>query len=647
MGIEEELSVNYDSHFNEKDIKRFIEEKISSETANAYNLKRFNSEEVLYLAKREVPPEIADKYDPRFNGKEISWLYFSEKDDKIWKIPWRRVLPEQAQAYDSRFTADCIKHLVQAHISPDRANIYPQHFSGQDISYLVGTKKPLKKILEYPQRFNGEEITYFVKERIQPKKANSYDSSFTGSEIIQLVKSGISPKRALQHGRELLEEDEAPLPEIIDDFEPKLRFHQQVAGQDYDLRFNGQDIGDLLTYHIPNSIAAEYEDYFSGDDIRFLVGVEITPQQAKEFGRISGKEIYALSQVGVSAQEFSQLHQKLSVENIFYFQEENIPLQAALEYNSHFDGTSIIELIEEGIPADIANGYYEELSVHDIIWLYRKGVTPKNFPSKKQKKLYAFINEIRNSEEDLPPGDLELITTGSDALILLDQRRQRVYKASDVIYKEAELLEHLLDNTDLTHIVSFQELRHVGNVEVMQLEYIQGKTLEQLLDKEKNVLSNEKTLRYGKGVFEGLQELRSCHIYHRDLWLGNIIIEEQRDEAIIIDLGIATNDPQADPLHNRRYGGENDLQSLGQIMYKMATGHHLFNTTIDKSTHRIPLKIKKERERSYQSPLSIEQRLHQIEENISDGTIKEIIKMCILARGDKEDYRQIEQKFKE
>ena len=54
------------------------------------------------------------------------------------------------------------------------------------------------------------------------------------------------------------------------------------------------------------------------------------------------------------------------------------------------------------------------------------------------------------------------------------------------------------------------------------------------------------------------------------------MIDYENDKAVIIDLGIATTKKGAQPLDNRRYGGVNDLVSLGQIIYKMYTGEHLF-----------------------------------------------------------------------
>ena len=130
------------------------------------------------------------------------------------------------------------------------------------------------------------------------------------------------------------------------------------------------------------------------------------------------------------------------------------------------------------------------------------------------------------------------------------------------------------------------------------------------------------------------------------------MIDEVKDRAVIIDLGISTDltyyqNETTIGDKNRRYGGENDLQSLGQIMYKMATGKHLFNSSINISTHLVPDKIKAEREFIYTNGSLLESRLNQVGERITDKTLAEIIRICLTAKGSDEDYKLIRQRFNE
>ncbi|MBL7117021.1 MAG: protein kinase family protein, partial [Nanoarchaeota archaeon] len=131
------------------------------------------------------------------------------------------------------------------------------------------------------------------------------------------------------------------------------------------------------------------------------------------------------------------------------------------------------------------------------------------------------------------------------------------------------------------------------------LERISGETLETMLKKESLLIS---PFSYGYDILQGIQELRNAEIYHRDLHDRNIMIDEF-GEAIIIDLGAATTNPNEVHEQNRLYGGNNDLISLGLLMYKMATGHNLFS---DESGHsyreEIKDSIKTEREKTYEDP---------------------------------------------
>ena len=184
-----------------------------------------------------------------------------------------------------------------------------------------------------------------------------------------------------------------------------------------------------------------------------------------------------------------------------------------------------------------------------------------------------------------------------------------------------------------------------GILNYFELEYIDGETLESLLDKQKKGLNKREVMKYGEDIFNGLCELRQLGIFHRDVWLGNIMIDKEEDRAVIIDLGSSTDNPNESPVDNRRYGGENDLVSLGQIMYKMAIGRHIFNTSVDTSTSFIPGKIKKEREKIYADKSLLEKRLEQAKTGIKDPQIAKIIEVCLKANAIPEDYHRISQLF--
>ena len=128
---------------------------------------------------------------------------------------------------------------------------------------------------------------------------------------------------------------------------------------------------------------------------------------------------------------------------------------------------------------------------------------------------------------------------------------------------------------------------------VMCLEYVRGTRLDVLM--KNNALPMSTVWKYGRGICNGILELRRAGIYHRDLHDRNIIISLEDkvqfninesnettiikrfyDQPVIIDLGAATYDSDNEHDGNTAYGGNNDLISLGQIMYRMAIGTNMF-----------------------------------------------------------------------
>lgn len=132
----------------------------------------------------------------------------------------------------------------------------------------------------------------------------------------------------------------------------------------------------------------------------------------------------------------------------------------------------------------------------------------------------------------------------------------------------------------------------------LQIGYINGDSLKNILSKRQ--FSENEVLRYSNDILNGLISLRRKGFFYRDLHYENILIDEENDRAVIIDLATATNNSDEIYDKNRNFGGNNDLISLGQLMYKMATGNNLFNDTNEYSQlAHVKDHIKTEREQVY------------------------------------------------
>ncbi len=250
----------------------------------------------------------------------------------------------------------------------------------------------------------------------------------------------------------------------------------------------------------------------------------------------------------------------------------------------------------------------------------------------------------------------KFLGTGRYSVVILDKEKSFVYKFSRTGREETRLLYKLSglpiqNNTiRIKRVVEFGQVDVLGKVDILELEYISGKSLHQRLGEE--IFTKEKTREYSSGILNGLLELRQAGIWHhRDIRPANIMIDEEKDRAVIIDLGIATTDKDALAEDNRRFGSPsgrraNDLNSLGQVVYKMATGEHIFAESKYMERTIFADKLRDHRDWIYERP---EERLlpylRRVEETVKDRGLCEIVNFCLTSKGKDEDYQQLRKKL--
>lgn len=273
-------------------------------------------------------------------------------------------------------------------------------------------------------------------------------------------------------------------------------------------------------------------------------------------------------------------------------------------------------------------------SFHEFLVLYLKQNNSKNVIN-LEKSFGFFEDQLINNDwiqDHYSLNELNMHSIEFEKLEVLYRLKNRII--SNDLKTRTNIFSNLFDFYK-------EEIRNVYQEPIISLEYIPGKTLEQLINDEKeHEFLNKNILDYGYHILNGIHELRNNNImHHRDIKPKNIIINSKSNRPVIIDLGVATfyADPKLDSdfnvdgyddpnKFNKAYGCQ-DLVSLGQIMYKMTTKKNLFvdSKTLEDTT--LKYEIRDERNKLYANYDFLINKYHKkIDQTINDDKIKYIIK---------------------
>jgi len=446
--------------------------------------------------------------------------------------------------------------------------------------------------------------------------------------------------------------------------------------EEYDDRFSEEDKSLLKNVGISPSIANKYDKCFKADYIKQLFNHRcILPEQIKEYNKRFSRPIeimrLALARCYPSDAEKYPIMFKGNEIGILFM--NGISAEQAGAYNpsyyKNFSGYEISNLVKTGCSPKQALKYLklgEPKSVLDgnvISVLHLLRITPEIVKSSHYQKKKRLLKFFRRLAYSLPPqfkekwDNCSLIGTGTYSAVFL--KNGSAFKFSMNIQREISLLKKLKNPRNVVSIkngskVSFSEddIFHPAIVEkrkskfCVELDYLHGDSLENILNQKKYLPIN-KVLKYASDIMNGLIELRQAGIwYHRDIRPANIMIDQENDRALIIDLGVATKDRHAQNTYNRRYGGANDLVSLGQVMYKMATGDHIFaqSKSMEETVHAQKIRDYRDKVYSDKTGKLLEMHLKQVDKTVQDEQLRTLIKACLTAKN--YHYRRIYRLFK-
>jgi len=308
---------------------------------------------------------------------------------------------------------------------------------------------------------------------------------------------------------------------------------------------------------------------------------------------------------------------------------------------------------------ELVNSYPLNYSFEAICRLFKSGITSDKLP--KSNTFVNIINKITsefNFEDDPKREVLHAPFLGVGAQGILFRVGKTAWKFSQdweteleimsYIYNFADDSSHLMKLTDdgfyiwvdefLTpDLESEQEyMRRLIDdyIRPIKVEFISGESLEKRIESKLDAFD---IIDYGMQIVSGLIELRGADIYHhRDIRPANILVESGTNRLVLIDFGFATEKPLASSKLNRRYGAKidsaNDLVSVGQIMYKMATGEHLFadSKSMERTTCADALRDYRDIVLNDFDLTSL--YLQKVDDNVQDERVKTLIKSCIFSQ---------------
>jgi hypothetical protein len=488
------------------------------------------------------------------------------------------------------------------------------------------------------RRFNQEEKEKLRKAGVNLRTAAKYmDASpffYNLDGVIALIKNSVNAAKAGRYRK------------LIDDNEDKRRFWHYDKGElleSHELRPGDRTflICDLIKQDVSEDELEEAIKRFGCAGVDFFSMKGIPLKTAMNYKEGAEKSIPHLYEAGCMPEQANKF--------VPWFYAHSVKKNGKL-----LSCATVFAKLE--CPPETANKY-AGIGLRDVVadLTYRAGIDP-------EKLTRAQIQEINrlSHTEDVIDFSISEISSGVAGVVgrtnlvrsIPEQfgraepepAEPRVWKLGPDLRHEYKIyrLVQKANNNRLENVV-----RILGIKEgiILDLERIRGKTLSRIL--EEGNLSLEKSMRYCSQILNGIKEIHKAGVYHKDIHDRNILINDENDNAVIIDLGQADQNPYEIKEGNPRYGGNNDLVSLGIIMYKMITGHNLFNDeTIGLTATRKP-EVKMERERAYENPEVLAEYMQKVRDNVEENTAGLIIKLLDRDLWTQPDFGEVEEMQKE
>jgi serine/threonine protein kinase len=346
----------------------------------------------------------------------------------------------------------------------------------------------------------------------------------------------------------------------------------------------------LKSYGFPENIRSEFPHPLEPDEIDTLINIfHLTGEQVRPYLKKNTWSFFDGRDIG-------------------YLASEGINPDLAYDFNQFMDysfgGAEIVALVKAGLSPEETFEYDGDYGGMAIASFKIFGLGPKTHVAilNPIKRAIWNIAEVTDVRFTIPH------YLGKNSVCFFDPVKNKIYKAAPNLKDEIKLLEKISSSKYLVNLESVVDDEH--GIDVLSFEYIKGPTLDEFI-KKNGKLKSHKVIKYGNDILNGLLDLQKYGIYHHcDIRVANLILDTEKDIVKILDLGIAKTDRFAIIEYtSATYGSPrgkkpNDIISLSQVLYFLATSQHLFTESKSNTSTQIRFDIQDERERVYNSPLN-------------------------------------------
>ncbi|MBT3407822.1 hypothetical protein HN415_04025, partial [Candidatus Woesearchaeota archaeon] len=530
---------------------------------------RFNQKEIISLVNSNCSPKFSHEFDSRFDGFDIAFMNdFEIKPIKANKYPQqfkpRQIINFNAQCMEPDDVIKCMNKIDKLNDGYFKFNLKHENI-GILLFEVINQNFDINIINNYRKNYYPDDIIELYLQKHYPEKTKLYDKNISSEFLLHSLEQKKDPKTTLNNSIEVNKIINSGGTVTSSPYVEKKDYQKDYIQKKYKINLDNQkSIFLFLDYEkkgLINHIIRDYPESYPIESKLNLYKKGIKPEKCPKF------------------EEFNFL----SIHKVEKLIENNI------------DENELKKLM----------GLYHATKLEDLIFIKNLNLE-KKINIKKLLKLKPAIEQIVKRYKESEDENIKIIGHGASGIIVSSDylNNKSVSKFSINRKHEYNILRQICHKWKKPrNIISLINIYQIGGAgqtyELLKLHEIDGPNLEEIIQKEK--LDYETIISYAADILHGMIEMDLAGVkFHRDIRPANIMLNIKESMLKIIDYGIASCDPNISPRDNRRFGGRNDLDSLGEVIYTMIAKEILFSEFNLKNDSNYANKIKINRDRAFE-----------------------------------------------